>query len=109
MRSRGFSPVLTQKHALNVFPAKIVLLWLNNARLAQGLSVTAPTVNRNMDLLADLVLLRRLALWCGNLGKRLVRSPNVYVRDSPLHVEFGRAGEKFPQSTVRISLIMELQ
>ncbi len=57
---------------------------LNNARLAQGLGVAAPTVNRYIDLLADLMLLRRLAPWSGNIGKRLVRSPKVYVRDSGL-------------------------
>jgi uncharacterized protein len=57
---------------------------LNNARLAQGLAVSAPTVNRYIDLLADLMLLRRLTPWSGNLGKRLVRSPKVYVRDSGL-------------------------
>ena len=57
---------------------------LNNARLAQGLGVSAPTVNRYIDLLADFMLLRRLTPWSGNLGKRLVRSPKVYVRDSGL-------------------------
>ena len=57
---------------------------LNNARLAQGLGVSAPTVNRYIDLLADLMLLRRLTPWSGNLGKRLIRSPKVYVRDSGL-------------------------
>jgi uncharacterized protein len=57
---------------------------LNNARLAQGLGVSAPTVTRYIDLLADLLLVRRLPPWSGNLGKRLVRSPKVYVRDSGL-------------------------
>jgi uncharacterized protein len=57
---------------------------LNAARLAQGLGVSAPTVSRYIDLLADLLLLRRLAPWSGNLNKRLVRSPKIYVRDSGL-------------------------
>jgi predicted AAA+ superfamily ATPase len=57
---------------------------LNNARLAQGLGVSAPMISRYIDLLADLMLVRRLAPWSGNLGKRLVRSPKVYVRDSGL-------------------------
>jgi uncharacterized protein len=57
---------------------------LNNARLAQGLGVSAPTVTRYIDLLTDLLLVRRLPPWSGNLGKRLVRSPKVYVRDSGL-------------------------
>jgi uncharacterized protein len=57
---------------------------LNAARISQGLGVSAPTVNRYIDLLVDLMLLRRLAPWSGNLGKRLVRSPKIYVRDSGL-------------------------
>jgi uncharacterized protein len=57
---------------------------LNAARFAQGLGVSAPTTNRYIDLLADLMLVRRLAPWSGNLGKRLVRTPKIYVRDSGL-------------------------
>jgi predicted AAA+ superfamily ATPase len=57
---------------------------LNAARLAQGLGVSSPAVMRYIDLLADLMLVRRLQPWSGNLGKRLVRSPKVYVRDSGL-------------------------
>ena len=55
---------------------------LNQARLATGLGVSAPTVGRYIDLLVDLRLVRRLPPWSSNLGKRLVRSPKVYVRDS---------------------------
>jgi uncharacterized protein len=57
---------------------------LNQARLAAGLGVSTPTVDRYLDLLVDLKLLRRLRPWAGNIGKRLVRSPKVYVRDSGL-------------------------
>ena len=57
---------------------------LNIARLSQGLGITAPTVARYIDLLDDLLLLRRLQPWSGNLVKRLVRSPKIYVRDSGL-------------------------
>jgi predicted AAA+ superfamily ATPase len=39
---------------------------------------------RYIDLLVDLLLVRRLAPWSGNLGKRLVRSPKLYVRDCGL-------------------------
>lgn len=55
---------------------------LNQSRLAAALGVANPTVDRYIDLLADLQLLRRLRPWSGNLGKRLVRSPKVYLRDS---------------------------
>jgi hypothetical protein len=55
---------------------------LNASRLAAALAVSGQTVARYLDLLVDLLLVRRLAAWSGNMGKRLVRSPKVYVRDS---------------------------
>jgi len=57
---------------------------LNASKLASGLSVTAPTVTRYIDLLVDLLLVRRLPPFHTNVGKRLVKSPKVYVRDSGL-------------------------
>ena len=54
------------------------------APLAAGLGVSGHTVARYLDVLADLLLVRRLQPWAGNLKKRLVRSPKVYVRDSGL-------------------------
>lgn len=55
---------------------------LKQARLASSLGVSAPAVGRYIDLLIDLQLVRRLRPWGSNLGKRLVRSPKIYVRDS---------------------------
>jgi predicted AAA+ superfamily ATPase len=57
---------------------------LNASRLAASLSISAPTVTRYVDLLADLLLVRRLPPLHSNVGKRLVKSPKVYVRDSGL-------------------------
>jgi len=57
---------------------------LNQSRLASSLAVSAPAVARYIDLLVDLLLVRRLRPWSGNVGKRLVRSPKIYVRDSGL-------------------------
>jgi len=57
---------------------------LNASRLAAGLSLTAPTVTGYVDLLVDLLLVRRLRPFHANVGKRLVKSPKVYVRDSGL-------------------------
>ncbi len=57
---------------------------LNASRLAAGLSVTAPTITSYIDLLVDLLLVRRLPPFRANTGKRLVKSPKVYVRDSGL-------------------------
>ena len=57
---------------------------LNAARLASGLAVSSPTVTNYVSLLADLLLVRRLAPYHANVGKRLVKSPKTYVRDSGL-------------------------
>lgn len=57
---------------------------LNSAQFAQGLVVSAPMIGRYIDLLVDLMLVRRLQPWRGNLGKRLVKSPKIFVRDSGL-------------------------
>ena len=55
---------------------------LNASNLARGLEVSSPTVGNYLDLMVDLLLVRRLQPWTSNVGKRLVRSPKVYVRDS---------------------------
>jgi predicted AAA+ superfamily ATPase len=55
---------------------------LNAARLAAGLGVSGQTVVRYLDILVDLLLVRRIQPFTPNLTKRLVRSPKVYVRDS---------------------------
>ena len=56
----------------------------NAAAPARGLGVAGKTISRYLDLMVDLLLVRRLMPWHGNVGKRLVRSPKVYVRDSGL-------------------------
>lgn len=55
---------------------------LNQSQLAASLAISGQTVARYIDLLCDLMLVRRLPAWHGNVGKRLVRAPKVYVRDS---------------------------
>lgn len=57
---------------------------LNQSRLAASLGVSVPAVARYIDLLVDLQLLRRLQPWSGNLSKRIVKAPKVYIRDSGL-------------------------
>ncbi len=54
----------------------------NAAQLARGLAVDGKTVTRYLDLLVDLMLVRRLQPFQGNLGKRMVKSPKVFIRDS---------------------------
>src|SRR6202011_3573670 len=53
---------------------------LNQSRLASSLAVSTPAVTRYIDLLVDLLLVRRLRPWSGNVAKRLVRATKVYIR-----------------------------
>lgn len=55
---------------------------LNASKLAGNLGVSGQTINRYLDLLVDLLLVRRLSPWTQNTGKRLTKSPKTYVRDS---------------------------
>lgn len=55
---------------------------LNTSHLAASLMTSAQTAARYIDLLADLLLVRRLPPFHSNAGKRIVKSPKVYVRDS---------------------------
>jgi predicted AAA+ superfamily ATPase len=57
---------------------------LNAARLAAALGLSGQTMGRYIDLLCDLLLVRRLTPWASNFGKRMTKSPKVYVRDSGL-------------------------
>lgn len=57
---------------------------LNIAQIGANLGVAAPTAKRYIELLEDLLLIRTLRPWSGNLGKRLVKAPKIYIRDSGL-------------------------
>lgn len=54
----------------------------NASEFARGLDVTGVSASRYLDLLVDLLLVRRLAPWTSNMGRRLVKSPKTYIRDS---------------------------
>lgn len=56
--------------------------FLNVAQLAHNVGVDARTAARYVDLLVDLLLVRRLPAWHANVGKRLIKAPKVYIRDS---------------------------
>ena len=67
----------------------------NSAQPAQALGVSPSTTRRYLDLLTDALVLRQLQPWHANLGKRQVKSPKVYVRDSGLlHRLYGLETEK---------------
>ncbi|RWB51053.1 ATP-binding protein [Mesorhizobium sp.] len=68
---------------------------LNAAEFARALGVDGKTVASYLDLLVDLLLVRRLEPWHANIGKRLVKSPRVYVRDSGIaHALLGLATQE---------------
>ena len=56
----------------------------NAANLARGLAVDGKTIASYLDLFVDLLLVRRLSPWHTNTGKRLTRSPKIFVRDTGL-------------------------
>lgn len=57
---------------------------LNAAQLASALAVDGKTVARYLDLMTELLLVRRLPAFHENVGKRLVKAPKIYIRDSGL-------------------------
>src|SRR3990172_8371506 len=68
-------------------------IW-NAAEPARSLGVAETTARRYLDLLTGVYMVRQLAPWHENLGKRQVKSPKVYVRDTGLlHHLLGIAGE----------------
>lgn len=54
----------------------------NASKLAKALGISAQSITRYIDLLSDLLLIRRLQPYHANVGKRLVKSPKIYIRDS---------------------------
>src|SRR6185312_2970065 len=56
-------------------------VW-NAADLARSLGVDGKSVAGYVDLLVDLLLVRKLQPWYSTVGKRLVKAPKVYVRDT---------------------------
>jgi hypothetical protein len=69
-------------------------LW-NASEPARALDVNPSTTRRHLDLLGDALMVRQLQPWRANLGKRQVKSPKVYIRDSGLlHQLLGVGTEK---------------
>ncbi len=58
-------------------------IW-NAAELARALALNESTVRRYLDLMTGVFMVRQLPPWFENLGKRQVKAPKVYVRDSGL-------------------------
>jgi predicted AAA+ superfamily ATPase len=69
-------------------------IW-NGAELARAFGVSDMTVRRYLDLLTGTFVVRQLPPWFENIGKRVVRSPKVYLSDSGLlHALLGIGDEE---------------
>jgi len=67
---------------------------LNASELGRSLGETNKTVQRHLEMLSGAFMVRLLPPWFENLGKRLVRSPKLFVRDPGLlHGLLGIADE----------------
>jgi len=87
-------PALALRRFWNMIAHHHAQVW-NGAELARALSLSEPTVRRYLDLMADVFMLRQLPPWFENLGKRQVKAPKVYVRDSGLlHALLGIANQR---------------
>ena len=69
---RRFWTMLAHRHAAP---------W-NAEEIARSLALSGKTIASYLDIFVDLLLLRRLPPWHVNLGKRLVKTPRIFVRDS---------------------------
>lgn len=82
----------------------------NAAELARSMDVSVTAVNHYRDLMAGTFMIRVLSPWFENLGKRIIKSPKVFLRDSgilhfllgledrrdlPLHPRYGASWEGF--------------
>ncbi|MBS9524188.1 ATP-binding protein [Litoribacter alkaliphilus] len=57
---------------------------VNFSKIAASMDLSSPTIKSYVEMLEDLLLIRQIRPWHNNGGKRLVKSPKVYIRDSGL-------------------------
>ncbi len=76
-------PAMAVRRFWNMLAHYHAQIW-NAAELSRALSVNESTVRHYLDLLTGVFMVRQLAPWHENLGKRQVKAPKVYVRDSGL-------------------------
>ena len=76
-------PAMAVRRFWNMLAHYHAQTW-NAAELARALAVNESTVRHYLDLLTGVFMVRQLPPWHENLGKRQVKAPKVYVRDSGL-------------------------
>jgi predicted AAA+ superfamily ATPase len=93
-QSGALVPALALRRFWNMLAHYHARVW-NGAELARALAISEPTVRRYLDLLTGVFMLRQLPPWFENLGKRQVKAPKVFVRDSGLlHTLLGIANRR---------------
>jgi len=77
---------------VGISPTKLKRFWkmlahyhgnqVNMSELARSLELSQTTIKNYLDTLTDFYMVRQLPPWFGNVKKRLVKSPKIYIRDS---------------------------
>lgn len=57
---------------------------INFSEFGRSLELSHTSIRNYLDLLTDFYMVRQLQPWAGNIKKRLVKSPKIYLRDSGL-------------------------
>lgn len=55
---------------------------VNLSELGRSLELSHTTIKKQLDLLTDFYMVRQLQPWSGNIKKRLVKAPKIYLRDT---------------------------
>lgn len=79
---------------IQISPAHLRRFWMmlvhyhgnifNASELSRSLQISSATVRRYLDILSGIFMIRQLNPWTENIGKRQVKSPKIYFRDSGL-------------------------
>ena len=100
-------PAVTLRRFMNMVAHYHGQTW-GGSDIARSLSVSEPTVRRYLDLMTGVFMLRQLPPWHENLGKRQVKAPKVYVRDSGLlHALLGMANQRELESHPKVGASWE--
>ena len=78
----GFQVPATRVRRLWTMLAHLQGETINHSKLGMNLEIDSKTINYYIDILTDILLVRRIEPWHANVKKRLVKSPRYYVRDS---------------------------
>ena len=107
-----------REFGVEVPPAVLRRLWMmlahyhgqiwNASEIARSLGESHPTVKRHLDILSGALMVRQLQPWHENVGKRQVKSPKIYLRDSGLlHTLLGVPSFRFLQGHPKLGASWE--